>query len=71
MYADLRRFSDADWRFLASAFQWARHNAATLSHTELLPGDPLKGEPYGLAHFTAVAASCRFAIRPFNRRRFK
>jgi hypothetical protein len=51
VYADLRRFSDADWRFLASAFQWARHNAATLSHTELLPGDPLKGEPYGLAHF--------------------
>ena len=51
VYADLRRFSEEDWRFLATAFQWARHNAATLSHTELLPGNPLKGEPYGLAHF--------------------
>ncbi len=51
LYADLRRFSDADWHFLAAAFRWARHNAGTLCHTVELPGDPLEGEAYGLAHF--------------------
>ena len=40
-----------DWAFLASLLKWARHNAATLSHTELLPGDPLRREAYGYAHF--------------------
>jgi hypothetical protein len=45
------RNEDRDWAFLASLLKWARHNAATLSNTELLPGDPFKREVYGYAHF--------------------
>ena len=51
LYADLRRFSDQDWAFLAAGFTWARSNAHILCRTAQLPGDPLKGEAYGLAHF--------------------
>lgn len=51
LYADLRRFSDDDWAFLAAGFNWVRDNAATLSRTEQIPGDPCRGEAYGLAHF--------------------
>ena len=42
---------DRDWAFLASMLKWVRHNAATLAHTELILGDPMKREPYGYAHF--------------------
>ena len=40
-----------DWPFLAGMIQWARHNASTLSHTELILGDPYRLEPYGYSHF--------------------
>ena len=42
---------DRDWAFLASILKWVRHNGATLAHTELILGDPMKREPYGYAHF--------------------
>lgn len=42
---------DRDWAFLASVLKWTRHNAATLGHTTLIGGDPLKREWYGYAHF--------------------
>ncbi|MCX6930954.1 MAG: alpha-galactosidase, partial [Verrucomicrobia bacterium] len=41
-----------DWPFLAGMIQWARHNASTLSHTEMILGDPYRLEPYGYAHFS-------------------
>jgi hypothetical protein len=51
-YVDVRKFSDADWAFIAHALKWARANAQTLTgHTYFIPGDPLKREPYGYAHF--------------------
>ena len=40
-----------DWAFLAGLIQWARHNASTLAHTEMILGDPYRREPYGYAHF--------------------
>jgi hypothetical protein len=52
MYVDVRRFSDADWRFLAAALKWAKTNSAALTGgTELILGDPLKREAYGYAHY--------------------
>lgn len=42
-----------DWAFLASVLKWTRHNAATLGHTTLIGGDPMKREWYGYAHFAA------------------
>jgi len=45
------RHGERDWAFLASLLKWVRHNAATLSHTRLIGGDPFKREVYGYAHF--------------------
>jgi hypothetical protein len=53
LYIDPKHFRNgqADWAFLASLLKWVRHNAQTLSRTELLGGDPFQREPYGYAHF--------------------
>jgi hypothetical protein len=53
LYIDPKMFrnGDRDWAFLAALLKWVRHNAATLQHTELILGDPMKREPYGYAHF--------------------
>jgi len=53
LYINPKMFTggERDWAFLASLLKWARHNAATLRHTELILGDPMKREPYGYAHF--------------------
>jgi hypothetical protein len=53
LYIDPKMFhkGDRDWAFLASILKWARHNTATLAHTELILGDPMHREPYGYAHF--------------------
>ena len=48
------RNGERDWAFLASALKWARHNAATLQHVELVLGDPFKGEAYGYSHFAGA-----------------
>ncbi len=40
-----------DWAFLAALLKWVRHNARLLQHTELILGEPLRGETYGYAHF--------------------
>lgn len=40
-----------DWAFLAALLKWVRHNARLFHHTELVLGDPLRGEAYGYAHF--------------------
>jgi hypothetical protein len=45
---------DRDWEFLGRLLQWVRFHAATLEHTALVLGDPLRGEPYGYAHFLGV-----------------
>ena len=40
-----------DWAFLADLIQWARNQAPTLARTEMILGDPYRGEAYGYAHF--------------------
>ena len=40
-----------DWAFLAGMIRWTRHHATTLSHTQMILGDPYEREPYGYAHF--------------------
>ena len=42
---------ERDWPFLAGLIKWARHNATTLAQTEMILGDPYRGEAYGYAHF--------------------
>ncbi|MCR4411838.1 MAG: NPCBM/NEW2 domain-containing protein [Thermoguttaceae bacterium] len=53
LYIDPRHFiaGDRDWAFLASVLKWVRHNADTLQQTELILGDPMRGQAYGYAHF--------------------
>lgn len=42
---------ERDWPFLAGLIKWTRHNATTLAQTEMILGDPYRGEAYGYAHF--------------------
>lgn len=45
------RAGQRDWAFLAALLKWVRHNARLFQRTELVLGDPLRGEAYGYAHF--------------------
>jgi len=55
LYINPKHFDDdRDWAFLASLLKWTRHNAATLGHTKLIGGDPLKRKWYGYAHFAGT-----------------
>ena len=56
LYIDPKHFrnGERDWAFLASVLKWVRHNAETLQHTEMVPGDPFQREPYGYAHFAGA-----------------
>jgi len=52
LYVNPKFFDDdRDWAFLASVLKWTRHNAATLGHTTLIGGEPLRRQWYGYAHF--------------------
>ena len=43
-----------EWDDVCSALRWARANDdVLLQHTEMILGDPRRGEPYGYAHRTA------------------
>jgi len=51
LYIDPRFLStDADWPALTHMVRWARANARTLAHTELVGGDPTERVPYGFVH---------------------
>jgi len=43
--------SDGEWTSISRAMAWARKNFDLLMHTELIGGNPLKGEAYGYVHF--------------------
>jgi hypothetical protein len=49
MYITHSLLSDAEWDILAEAASWSRQNAATLSDTHWIGGDPTKLEVYGWA----------------------
>ena len=43
--------SDGEWTSISRSMAWARKNFDLLMHTELIGGNPLKGEAYGYVHF--------------------
>jgi len=45
------RAGERDWAFLAALLKWVRHHARLFQHTELVLGEPLRGQAYGYAHF--------------------
>jgi hypothetical protein len=44
--------SDGEWTSISRSMAWARKNFDLLMHTELIGGNPLKGEAYGYVHFS-------------------
>jgi len=49
MYVSSELVSEAGWDALAEAAKWSRENAATLSDTHWVGGDPARLEVYGCA----------------------
>jgi hypothetical protein len=43
--------SDGEWTSISRSMAWARKNFDLLMHTELIGGNPLKGQAYGYVHF--------------------
>ncbi len=43
--------SDGEWNSISRSMAWARKNFDLLMNTELIGGNPLKGETYGYVHF--------------------
>ncbi len=43
--------SDGEWTSISRAMAWARKNFDVLMNTELIGGNPMKGEPYAYVHF--------------------
>jgi hypothetical protein len=43
--------SDGEWDALAQAMHWARDRFPVLVNTEMVGGDPTKGQTYGYVHF--------------------
>lgn len=41
------------WPVLGQLIQWAHSNGETLRHTQMIGGDPRRGEPYGYIHWSA------------------
>jgi hypothetical protein len=56
LYITPELLSAADWDTLAEAAKWARANAETLKDTHWVGGNPLKGEVYGWAAWSAKKA---------------
>ena len=43
--------SDGEWTSISRSMAWARKNFDVLMHTELVGGNPMKGETYAYVHF--------------------
>lgn len=43
--------SDGEWTSISRSMAWARKNFDVLMNTELIGGNPMKGETYGYVHF--------------------
>lgn len=43
--------SDGEWTSIAKSMAWARDRFPVLMNTEMVGGNPMKGEPYGYVHF--------------------
>jgi hypothetical protein len=43
--------TDGEWDAMGEAMHWARDRFPILASTEMIGGDPTKGQPYGYVHF--------------------
>lgn len=43
--------TDGEWMSISRSMAWARENFDVLMNTELIGGNPMKGEPYAYVHF--------------------
>ena len=48
--------SDGEWTSISRSMAWARENFDLLMNTELVGGNPMKGEPYAYVHFKGSKA---------------
>ncbi|HLX12186.1 MAG TPA: hypothetical protein VKS81_05185, partial [Bacteroidota bacterium] len=46
--------NDGEWDALGQAMQWARDRFPTLTSTEMIGGDPTKGQTYGYVHYNGT-----------------
>jgi len=51
LYISPDLLSDGQWNAVAASVRWAKDRFDVLSSTEMVGGDPGKGQPYGYAHF--------------------
>ena len=51
LYVSPDILTDGEWRALGGSIRWAKDRFQILRNTEMIGGDPGKGEPYGYAHF--------------------
>ena len=50
LYVSPDLLSEGEWAAMAGALRWARDRFGLLRRTEMVGGDPRKGEPYGYVH---------------------
>ncbi len=50
MYVSPDLLSEGEWTAMAGALRWARDRFPLLRHTEMVGGDPRRGEAYGYVH---------------------
>ena len=61
--------SDGEWTSISRSMAWARKNFDVLMHTELVGGNPMKGETYAYVHFAGnkgIIAARNPVIEPSN-----
>ncbi|MFA6449106.1 MAG: hypothetical protein WCX65_06560 [bacterium] len=61
LYLSPELLNDRQWRFLAEAAKWAKASDGAFRRTDLIGGDPKKGEAYGYHH--RGAGQELFAVR--------
>jgi len=59
--------SEGEWASISKSMAWARDRFPILMNTEMVGGDPMKGEPYAYAHFKGsrgIVAARNPVMRP-------
>ena len=52
LYISPDLLNKGEWNALSQSLKWAESNFELLKHTDMVGGDPTKGEPYGYVHFS-------------------
>jgi len=56
LYVSPDLLSDGEWAAMSAALRWARDRFGLLRRSEMVGGDPRKGEPYGYVHASGARA---------------